>query len=112
MWYHGRAKGYPSSDLIGLVVSKNGVHWESGGGPARSSSDVGFVISCGNDWWGFDTGGIRPSEMVNMSSSRVRGSSAVYWLYYNGFVSEKEEDYILILKCFWTRCHFFLGDIT
>ncbi|KAL5123314.1 hypothetical protein HKD37_02G003930 [Glycine soja] len=91
MWYHGRAKGYPSSDLIGLAVSKNGVHWERGGGPARSSSDVGFVISCGKDWWGFDTGGIRPSEMVIMSSSRVRASSAVYWLYYTGFVSERME---------------------
>ena len=56
--------------------------------------------------------GIRPSEMVIMSSSRVRGSSVVYWLYYTSFVSKKEGDYILILKCFWTRSHFFLGDMT
>ncbi|KAG4931326.1 hypothetical protein JHK82_048432 [Glycine max] len=40
MWYHGRAKGYPSSNLIGLAVSKNGVHWKCGGGPARSSSNT------------------------------------------------------------------------
>ncbi|XP_020219001.1 uncharacterized protein LOC109802174 [Cajanus cajan] len=91
MWYHGRAKGHPSCDLIGLAISSNGVHWERGGGPARSSSDVGFVMSCGKDWWGFDTGGIRPSEMVIMSSSRVRASSAVYWLYYTGYGSERVE---------------------
>ncbi|WVZ10141.1 hypothetical protein V8G54_014671 [Vigna mungo] len=91
MWYHGRAKGHPSFDLIGLSISKNGVHWERGGGPARSSSDVGFVMSCGKDWWGFDTGGIRPSEMVIMSSSKVRASSAVYWLYYTGYDSERVE---------------------
>ena len=30
-----RTAKYPSSDLIGLAVSKNGVHWERGGGPAR-----------------------------------------------------------------------------
>ncbi|RDX89361.1 hypothetical protein CR513_28919, partial [Mucuna pruriens] len=91
MWYHGRAKGHPSCDLVGLAISSNGVHWERGGGPARASSDVGFVMSCGKDWWGFDTGGIRPSEMVIMSSSRVRASSAVYWLYYTGFGSDRLE---------------------
>ncbi|XP_027359870.1 uncharacterized protein LOC113868466 [Abrus precatorius] len=91
MWYHGRAKGKPSCDLIGLAISSNGVHWERGGGVARSSSDVGFVMNCGKDWWAFDTGGIRPSEMVIMSSSRVRASSAVYWLYYTGYGSDKVE---------------------
>ncbi|KAK7309814.1 hypothetical protein RJT34_06855 [Clitoria ternatea] len=91
MWYHGKPKGQPSSDLIGLAISSNGVHWERGGGPARSSSDVGFVMNCGKDWWAFDTNGIRPSEMVIMSSSRVRASSAVYWLYYTGYSSERVE---------------------
>lgn len=91
MWYHGRPKGKPSSDLIGLAISSNGVHWERGGGPARSSSDVGFVMNIGKDWWGFDTSGIRPSEMVIMSSSRVRASTAVYWLYYTGYSSESVE---------------------
>ncbi|KAL6350742.1 hypothetical protein AAG906_028207 [Vitis piasezkii] len=32
---------------------------------------------------------IRPSDVVIMSSNRVRGSSAVYWLYYTGYSSEK-----------------------
>ncbi|CAL5188798.1 unnamed protein product [Lathyrus oleraceus] len=91
MWYHGRPKGKPSSDLIGLAISSNGVHWERGGGPARSSSDVGFVMNCGKDWWGFDTRGIRPSELLVMSSYRVKGSNAVYWLYYTGYGSESVE---------------------
>ncbi|CAI8587959.1 unnamed protein product [Vicia faba] len=91
MWYHGRPKGKPSSDLIGLAISSNGVHWERGGGPARSSSDVGFVMNCGKDWWGFDTRGIRPSELLVMSSYRVKGSNAVYWLYYTGYGSEAVE---------------------
>ncbi|XP_061366345.1 uncharacterized protein LOC133309576 [Gastrolobium bilobum] len=91
MWYHGRPNGKPSSDLIGLAISSNGVHWERGGGPAGSSSDVGFVMNCGKDWWAFDTDGIRPSEMVIMSSYRVRASTAVYWLYYTGYSSEKVE---------------------
>lgn len=91
MWYHGKPKGAPSSDLIGLAISSNGIHWERGGGPARSSSDVGFVMNIGKDWWGFDTNGIRPSELVIMSSFRVRASTAVYWLYYTGYTSESVE---------------------
>ncbi|XP_004490096.1 uncharacterized protein [Cicer arietinum] len=91
IWYHGKPKGKPSSDLIGLAISSNGVHWERGGGPAKSSTDVGFVMNCGNNWWGFDTHGIRPSELVIMSSYRVRGSNPVYWLYYTGYSSESVE---------------------
>jgi hypothetical protein len=91
MWYHGRPKGKPSNDLIGLAISSNGVHWERGGGPAKSGSDVGFVMNCGKDWWGFDTRGIRPSGLLIMSSYRVRGSNAVYWLYYTGYSSESVE---------------------
>lgn len=91
MWYYGKSNENPSSDLIGLAISSNGVHWERGGGPARSSSEVGFVMNCGKDWWAFDTEGIRPSEVVIMSSTRVRASSAVYWLYYTGYSSERIE---------------------
>ncbi|XP_061370882.1 uncharacterized protein LOC133313516 [Gastrolobium bilobum] len=89
MWYYGRSSGNPSCDLIGLAISSNGVHWERGGGPARSSLGVGFVMNCGREWWEFDTEGIRPSEVVIMCSSWVRASSAVYWLYYTGYSSEK-----------------------
>lgn len=89
MWYYGKSNENPSSDSIGLAISSNGVHWERGGGPAQSSSEVGVVLNCGKDWWAFDTEGIRPSEVLVMSSSRVRTSSAVYWLYYTGYSSEK-----------------------
>ncbi|XVF43154.1 hypothetical protein PTKIN_Ptkin02bG0017700 [Pterospermum kingtungense] len=89
MWYRGVSSGNPGSDSIGLSVSSNGVHWERGKGAAKSSADVGLVMSCGNDWWAFDTKSIRPGEVLIMSSAKVRASSAVYWLYYTGYSSEK-----------------------
>ncbi|KAE8726306.1 mitochondrial uncoupling protein 3-like [Hibiscus syriacus] len=87
MWYHGVST--QGSDSIGLAVSSNGVHWERGKGGVKSSADVGLVMSCGNDWWAFDTQSIRPGEVVIMSSAKVRASSAVYWLYYTGYSAEK-----------------------
>ncbi|CAN6549193.1 unnamed protein product [Malus baccata var. baccata] len=90
MWYYGSSNS-EGSDSIGLAVSSNGVHWERGGGPVQSSQDVGAVINCGKDWWAFDTKSIRPSEVVVMSSSKVRASSAVYWLYYTGYSAEEAE---------------------
>ncbi|KAL5725554.1 hypothetical protein ACHQM5_008689 [Ranunculus cassubicifolius] len=90
MWYYGNSDGV--SDVIGLAVSSNGVHWEKGTGSVRSNADVGLVMNCSKDWWAFDTEGIRPSEVVIMSSSKVRVSSAVYWMYYTGFCSEKAEN--------------------
>ncbi|PIN13286.1 hypothetical protein CDL12_14092 [Handroanthus impetiginosus] len=89
MWYHGRSTENPNFDSIGLAVSSNGVHWDRGGGAVEPNSDVGLVMSSSKDWWAFDTHGIRPSEVVIMSSTKVRANSAVYWLYYTGFCSEK-----------------------
>ncbi|XP_062111547.1 uncharacterized protein LOC133823009 [Humulus lupulus] len=89
MWYYGRSNSNPGFDSIGLAVSSNGVHWERGVGPVQTSVDVGTVLSCSKDWWAFDTSRIKPSEMVIMSSTKVRASSAVYWLYYTGFSSEE-----------------------
>ncbi|XP_050374044.1 uncharacterized protein LOC126791610 [Argentina anserina] len=91
MWYHGQSDKSPGADSIGLAVSSNGVHWNRGGGAVQSNQDVGSVMSSGKDWWAFDTLSIRPSEVVVMSSSKVRASSAVYWLYYTGYSSEKAE---------------------
>ncbi|CAK9140051.1 unnamed protein product [Ilex paraguariensis] len=92
MWYHGwSSSGNLGLDAVGLAVSSNGIHWERGGGPIRSSADVGLVMSCSKDWWAFDTQSIRPCEVVIMSSAKVRANSAVYWLYYTGFSSEKVE---------------------
>ncbi|KAF5449584.1 hypothetical protein F2P56_030014 [Juglans regia] len=91
MWYHGRSKGNPGSEAIGLAVSRNGIHWERGGGPTRSSGEAGLAMNCSTDWWAFDTESIRPCEVVVMSSAKVRAASAVYWLYYTGCSSEKAE---------------------
>ncbi|KAK8508102.1 hypothetical protein V6N13_055555 [Hibiscus sabdariffa] len=91
MWYHGASTDPRGSDSIGLAVSSNGVHWERGKGGVKSSADVGLVMSCGSDWWAFDTESIRPGEVVIMSSAKVRASSAVYWLYYTGYSAEKLE---------------------
>ncbi|XP_057948444.1 uncharacterized protein LOC131144081 [Malania oleifera] len=89
MWYHGRSGENPGLDSIGLAVSSNGIHWERGGGHARSSVHVGSVMNCSKDWWAFDTHSIRPSEVVVMSSTKVRATSAIYWLYYTGYSSEE-----------------------
>ncbi|KAI3945195.1 hypothetical protein MKX01_034956 [Papaver californicum] len=90
MWYHG-SNSSNGGDTVGLAVSSNGIHWERGTGLVQSSSDVGCVMKCSQDWWAFDTLSIRPSEIVIMSSSKVRVSAAVYWLYYTGFNSEQLE---------------------
>ncbi|GAA0163212.1 hypothetical protein LIER_19129 [Lithospermum erythrorhizon] len=91
MWYHGRSSTNSRIDSIGVAVSSNGVHWERGAGQAISRGDVGMVMSCGDDWWAFDTQSVRPSEIVIMSSSKVKADSSVYWLYYTGFSSEQIE---------------------
>lgn len=88
MWYHGRSDQTNGSDLIGLAVSSNGIHWSRGVGPVRSCGDVGAVMNCRTNWWAFDTHSIRPSELVLMSSTMY---SAVYWLYYTGYTSEEVE---------------------
>ncbi|KAK2636164.1 hypothetical protein Ddye_030956 [Dipteronia dyeriana] len=89
MWYCGSSTENPCSDLVGLAISSNGIHWERGNGPVRSSADVGLVMNCSQDWWAFDTSSISPGEVVIMSSAQVRASNAVYWLYYTGYSSEK-----------------------
>lgn len=91
MWYHGKPNGNPSNDCIGLAVSSNGIHWERGEEAVKSGADVGLVMNCSTDWWAFDTQGIRPSEVVIMSSSKVRVNNSLYWLYYTGFNAEKIE---------------------
>ncbi|XP_072985313.1 uncharacterized protein [Typha latifolia] len=78
MWYAG-------ADSIGLAASNNGIHWERGSGAVENGGDVGQVMQPGNDWWVFDTGRIEPSDVLIMSSSKLRAASAVYWLYYTGY---------------------------
>ncbi|KAF2299174.1 hypothetical protein GH714_030899 [Hevea brasiliensis] len=92
MWYHGKSSSesddHNNSDQIGLAVSSNGIQWTRGSQPVRSCADVGVVMNCSKNWWGFDTESIRPSELVIMSSPMY---SSVYWLYYTGFSSEQME---------------------
>ncbi|XP_023731346.2 uncharacterized protein LOC111879102 [Lactuca sativa] len=91
MWYHGRSGGNLDTPSIGLAVSSNGIHWERGKGAVQSGSDVGLVLKSSTDWWAFDTNGVMPGESMVMSSSKIRASNAVYWLYYTGFSNEKIE---------------------
>ena len=86
MWYHGRPDGNNTCDSIGVAVSSNGIHWARGAAHARSSADVGLVMTCSRNWWAFDTESVRPSELIIMSSPMY---SSVYWLYYTGFSSEE-----------------------
>ncbi|XP_008787081.2 uncharacterized protein LOC103705221 [Phoenix dactylifera] len=88
MWYHGGADG----NSIGLAVSNNGIHWERGPGRADAGDDVGQVMRRSVDWWAFDTESVRPSDVLIMSSAKLRGPGAVYWLYYTGFSQEKVEN--------------------
>lgn len=99
MWYYGRSNNSNKNptgndDSIGLAVSSNGIHWERSGSSAKSGSDVGLVMNCGNDWWAFDTKAIRPSEVVIMSSSKVRVNNSLYWLYYTGYNSSENVEYL------------------
>ncbi|KAL4569508.1 hypothetical protein LXL04_025147 [Taraxacum kok-saghyz] len=91
MWYHGRTGGNLDTPSIGLAVSSNGIHWERGKGGVQSSSDVGLILKSSTDWWAFDTNGVMPGETMVMSSSKIRASNAVYWMYYTGFSNEKIE---------------------
>ncbi|KAK9064616.1 hypothetical protein SSX86_015998 [Deinandra increscens subsp. villosa] len=91
MWYGGRPGGNLVPGSIGLAVSSNGIHWERGKGAVQSNSDVGLVLKSSTDWWAFDTNGVMPGEILIMSSSKIRASNAVYWLYYTGFSNEKIE---------------------
>ncbi|TXG70600.1 hypothetical protein EZV62_005535 [Acer yangbiense] len=40
MWYYGNSSENPGSDLVGLAISSNGIHWERGNGLVRSSADA------------------------------------------------------------------------
>ncbi|XP_021747087.1 uncharacterized protein LOC110712926 [Chenopodium quinoa] len=91
MWYYGKSDNESGSGSIGLAVSSNGVHWERGDQAMDSSSGTGMVMTCGEDWWAFDTKSVRPCEVMIMSSNKVRASMAVYWLYYSGLCSEEVE---------------------
>ncbi|KAJ3677395.1 hypothetical protein LUZ60_003119 [Juncus effusus] len=76
MWHN-------SGDSIGLATSNNGIHWK------ESSKEV---LKPNGDWWVFDTKRVVPSDVLIMSSDKLRLESSVYWLYYTGFNEEKVEN--------------------
>eukprot|EP01018_Ginkgo_biloba_P038361 Gb_08723 [translate_table: standard] len=86
MWYYGKKQG--SRDSMGLAVSSNGIHWRRGSEHIETDEDVGVVMECSDDWWAFDTEIIQPSDILIMSSTKVRASTGVYWLYYSGCNSD------------------------
>ncbi|XP_078441137.1 arabinanase/levansucrase/invertase [Wolffia australiana] len=79
IWYHGR--GPTGGDGIGLATSANGIHW----------SRQGLVLGQSGDWWAFDTGGLRPGQVLSMSSAKVISPGAFYWLYYEGHAEQNPQ---------------------
>ena len=75
LWYHGRGDG-AAGECVGLATSANGIHWKR----------EALVVGRSDDWWAFDTGGLRPGEVVTMSSAKVNSPAAFYWMYYAGYV--------------------------
>jgi hypothetical protein len=75
MWYN-------TGNSIGLATSNNGIHWEE---------TTGESILPSPDWWVFDNSRVVPSDVLIMSSDKLRLGSAVYWMYYTGFTEEKLE---------------------
>ncbi|KAG6508844.1 uncharacterized protein LOC121982181 [Zingiber officinale] len=90
MWYHGRGDNV-DGDSIGIAVSEDGIEWKRATGAVASGDDVGQVMLPNSDWWAFDTAGVRPSDVLIMSSEKITTPGAVYWLYYTGFSQEKLE---------------------
>ncbi|KAF3324212.1 hypothetical protein FCM35_KLT11679 [Carex littledalei] len=73
---------YGTGSSIGLATSNNGIHWEE---------TTGESIQPSPDWWVFDNFRVVPSDVLIMSSDKLRFESAVYWMYYTGFTEEKVE---------------------
>lgn len=105
MWYSGSppaeqqdvavASKKPRNESMGLAISSNGVHWERGNGfvdnNEHGSEGVGKVLDCSSNWWAFDSEIIRPSDVLVMSSLKVRSAAGVYWMYYTGGCPEEIE---------------------
>jgi len=97
MWYSGNTQeetGSSScSSSIGLATSSNGMHWRRGTGKVETDEQdekgsVGIVMECSSNWWAFDTTQLIPSDVLIMSSAKVRAATGVYWLYYSGADAE------------------------
>lgn len=96
MWYAGDRGDMSAGTCVGLATSSNGMHWRRGKAKAETNGHdeeggVGLVMGCSSNWWAFDTQHLYPSDVLIMSSAKVRAASGVYWLYYSGVDAEELE---------------------
>lgn len=89
MWYSGESLDESKGTTIGIAVSSNGMHWRRGKAKVDTEAHgedgaVGQVLERSENWWAFDTQHLYPSDVLIMSSAKVRAASGVYWLYYSG----------------------------
>lgn len=81
------------SASAGLALSSNGLHWkrctEYVEDEKLGSKAEGLVMQPNPDWWTFDTRDVNVSDILIMSSHKVRASSGVYWMYYAGGTLEE-----------------------
>eukprot|EP00850_Spirogloea_muscicola_P013411 SM000091S24569 [mRNA] locus=s91:24539:26410:- [translate_table: standard] len=78
---------------VGLATSFNGLHWSRGEAAvvtnARGEGGTGLVLDCSSNWWTFDTRHVSVSDVLIMSSQKVRAQAGVYWMYYSGGDAEE-----------------------
>ena len=77
-------------------MSANGIHWLRGTNVAETdakgqSAQPGMVLTPSTNWWTFDTHHVSVGSVVMMSSEKVRASSGVLWMYYDGGDNEEME---------------------
>lgn len=94
MWYGGESTDKSKGTTVGIAVSSNGMHWRRGKSKVDTEGHgeegaVGQVLDRSENWWAFDTQHLYPSDVLIMSSAKVRASSGVYWLYYSGADAEE-----------------------
>jgi hypothetical protein len=94
MWYSGEKVDGSPGTTVGIAVSSNGMHWRRGKSKVDTEGHgedgaVGQVLDRSENWWAFDTQHLYPSDVLIMSSAKVRAASGVYWLYYSGADAEE-----------------------
>ncbi|CAI5509080.1 unnamed protein product [Closterium sp. Naga37s-1] len=77
----------------GVAVSANGLHWSRGSGVAETDAKgrggPGMVLQPSANWWNFDTRHVSVSDVMMMSSQKVRASGGVLWMFYVGGNAEE-----------------------
>ena len=79
---------------LGIRISSNGMQWRRGKGKVDTEGHgedgaVGQVPHRNENWRAFDTQHLYPSDVLIMSSAKVRGTNCVYWLYFSGADAEE-----------------------